>query len=517
MTVHIPIPLPARDEESEVGRVEGGARRKPDVAPTLDIHVAGEQLWRIDTTGGCNHAYATNATVGIGVSALGVGLMYDFAGSSMLLQMDGPHMPECYPDLLAISIVQNGIELGHLGSNPILNELGKINLQPEIGVAAEFDIPEGRMTLAGVYEVGPFDMEASFVLDAYDELMSIAATLDTAFLDGDVSLAGSLGFDGVLNLAADATVGMAGFDVFDASFAFTNDPNAAHMLTADGTLTVPLVGAAGLHGWLEADGRFDLVGTADLSPGGFSLASASLHWTNTQLTVHGSLHVLGADIVVVDGTLSPTNFTMGGSGSVHLAGFNMSASVTLNNTGLYASGSVSVAGGSLSMGGYIRTNGSFLITASGTVTLHGYQFASASFTLTQSSFDATADLNLGSHTLASAAIHFSADGSFNANVSINWGYTFTASMAVSVSGSFDFTTSGHNLGLSLNGYGLTGSYQLHVWGSSSSSANFDASGTAQVKLAGVKVFSGDISVSSAGKITVSCSTPFGTVSVTFTI
>ncbi len=496
---------------------ESGERKPEQEAPTLDIHVAGEQLWRIDTTGGCNHAYAANATVGVGVSALGVGLMVDFAGSSMMLKLAGSHMPECTPDLLAISIVQNGVELGHLGSNPILNELGKINLQPEIGVAAEFDIPEGRMTLAGVYEIGPFDMEASFVLDAYDESMSIVATLDTALLDDNVSLTGSLGFDGVLSLTADATVGMAGFDIFDASFAFTNDPNAPHMLTADGYLTVPLVGDARLIGWLEADGRFDLVGSANLSPGGFSLASASLHWTNTQLTVNGSLHVLGVDVVVVYGTLAPTNFTMGGSGTVHLAGFSMSASVTLNNSGLYASGSVSVAGGTLSMGGYVQTNGSFLITASGTVTLHGYQFASASFTLTPSSFDATADLTLSSHTLASAGIHFSADGSFNASVSIDWGFTFTASMAVSVSGSFDFYTSFHNLGLSHNGYGLTGSFRLHVWGTSSSNVTFNAGGTAQVKLAGATVFSGNISVSSAGKITVSCSTPFGSVSVTFTI
>jgi hypothetical protein len=519
VTVHIPLPIPVEEREARRGEqgAGSGAREPREEVPSLDIHVAGEQLWRIDMTGGCNHAYAANATLGMGVSVLGVGLMYDFAGSSMLLQLGGAQMPACTPDLLAIAMVQNGVQLGHLGSNPILNELGKINLEPEIGVAAEFDISEGTMTLAGVYEVGPFDMEASFVLDAYAESMSIAATLDTAFLDGDVSLTGSLDFDGVLTLAGDATVGLAGFDVFDASFAFTNDPNAAHMLTADGTLTIPLVGAAGLHGWLDADGRFDLAGAADLSPGGFNLASASLHWTNVQLTVHGSLHVIGADVVTVDGTFTPTSFSVSGNGSLHLGGFSMTANVTLNNSGLYAGGGVSVAGATLTMGGYILTNGSFLLTASGTVTLRGYQFASASFTLTPSSFDATADLKLGSHTLASAGIHFSTDGSFNAAISIDWGFTFTASMAVSTSGGFDFYTAFQDLGLSHNGYGLTGSFRLHVWGTSSINASFDGRGSAQVKLSGVTVFSGSISVSSAGKITVSCSTPFGTVSVTFTI
>jgi hypothetical protein len=292
------------------------------------------------------------------------------------------------------------------------------------------------------------------------------------------------------------------------------------MLTVSGTLTIPNVGDAQMNGWLEADGRFRLTGSGTLSPGGFTLASASFTWTQTQLSLNGTLQVPASiGTVSVSGTASPTNFSLTGSASLNLNGFSIAASVTLNNSGLFAQGGISVFNDTLTMSGYIQTNGTFLITASGTKTLNGYRFASASFTLEKTTtsfrFDATADLKLGEKTLSQVTVHFNTGGGFSASIAIKWGYTFTATLSVGSSGSFAFMTSAKNLNLSHKGYGLTGSYSLSVSGSSSTNVSYNASGTAKVKLSGATVFSGSISVSSAGKITVKFKKWGVTVTVTF--
>lgn len=522
VTVHVPIPAAQqmRQEEKEKEEENQSASQPDDgsIMPSLDLHVAGEMLWRLDLSGGCDHIFAANGTLGLGVSVVAVGLMYDFGGTSLHLALSGTSMPNCRPELLSIAMVQNGVELGHLGQNPILNELGKINLAPEAGVAVEFDIPNATMELAGRYEIGPFQLDTTFKLDAFARTMWMTSTLDMALLDDDVTLTGSLDLTGTLSLSGHASVGMAGYDLFVADFAFSNDPNAAHMLTASGDLTIPNVGNAHVEGWIDADGSFSLSGSGALSPGGFTLASASFTWTNTQLSFNGTLQIpSGIGSVAVNGSATPTSFTLTGSASLNLGGFSMAATVTLDNSGLFAQGNVSVAGSSLSMSGSIQTNGSFEITASGTVTLNGYQFASASFRLTPSSFYATADLKLGSKTLSSVTVYFATDGSFSASIAIDWGFTFTATLNVSPDGSFAFTTAARNLNLTANGYGLTGSYSLSVSGTSSTNVSFDASGTATVKLASATVFSGGISVSSKGEITISYSTWLGTVSVTFKI
>ena len=199
----------------------------------------------------------------------------------------------------------------------------------------------------------------------------------------------------------------------------------------------------------------------------------------------------------------------------------MTATVTLNNYGLSASGSVGVADTTVSMSGYIHTDGTYLITASATVAVEGYQLASASFTLEKTAtsfrFQALGDLTLGSRTLASVTVNFSTGGGFSASISITWGFTFTASLTVNSSGSFDFWTEARNLGLSAAGCSLSGSFQLHVWGADALHVNFYAGGTASVRLAGATVFSGGIQVTSAGRITVTYSTWLGNVSVTFSI
>ncbi len=524
VTVHVPIPLPAaaaQTDAEEPNETEAAPDGASSEGPTLDIHLAGEILWRLDLTG-CNHVLAANSTIGLGVSVAGVGLMYDFGGSSMHLAMGGD-LPYCSPELLSISMVQNGIELGNFGS-PALDELGRINLQPQVGVAVEFNIPAATMQLAGEYEVGPFEFGASFLLDVQKNEMTVSASLDMAVLDAGVLLTGSLGFDGVLALGGSATVGVAGFDVFNSSFAFTNNPAppGTHMLTASGSLTIPVVGNAMMSGWLDADGSFRLTGGGGLSPGGFSLASATFTWTQTQLSFGGTLTVPGGiGTVAVSGAATPTSFNLTGSATLGLGGFNMGATVTLNNYGLNASGSVGVAGTTVSMAGYIHTDGTYLLTASTTVALQGYQLASATFTLEKTTsnfrFQALGDLTLGSRTLASVTVNFQTDGGFSAGIAITWGYTFTATLSVSNTGSFDFTTAAQNLGLSAAGCSLSGSYSLHVWGTDALHVSFSASGTASVKLSGVTVFSGGIGVSSAGKITVTYSTWLGNVSVTFSI
>ena len=114
VTVHIPIPPPVATRQAVEDPDETDVA--PDAVsllPSLDIHLAGEILWRLDLTG-CNHVLAGNVTIGLGVSAGPVGLMYDFAGTSMHLAMGGS-FPSCYPQLLSISMVQNGIELGRPG------------------------------------------------------------------------------------------------------------------------------------------------------------------------------------------------------------------------------------------------------------------------------------------------------------------------------------------------------------------------------------------------------------------
>ena len=342
------------------------------------------------------------------------------------------------------------------------------------------------MELAGEYEVGPFEFAASFLLDVDDEEMAITASLDMAVLDAGVELHGALDFDGNLTLGGSANVGVAGFDVFQGSFNFTNEHTAPHMLTASGSLTIPAVGAASMSGWLDADGSFSLTGSGALTPGGFTLASASFTWTNTQLSFGGTLTIpAGIGSVTVSGTATPTSFSLAGSATLGLGGFNMGATVTVNNYGLSASGSVMVAGSTLSMSGYIHTDGTYLLTASGNITLRGYQFASASFTLEQTAsrfrFEAVADLALGSRTLAGITVSFDTSGGFSAGISITWGFTFTATLSVSSTGSFDFTTSVRNLSLSAAGCSLSGSYSLHVWGADALHVSFTASGSASVK------------------------------------
>ena len=186
VTVGIPLPLPltaqGQPEEAPDGRDERRSEpdMRPEDAPSLDVHVVGESLFRLDLSGGCDFGYAANATIGLGVSAGPLGLMYDFGGSSMYLDIGGTDFEHgCYPELLAIALVQNGIELSDIAGS-YLGDLGRINLTPQVGVAVEFDIPARTMQLAGEYEVGPFEFAASFLLDVDEKEMAITATLDMA-------------------------------------------------------------------------------------------------------------------------------------------------------------------------------------------------------------------------------------------------------------------------------------------------------------------------------------------------
>jgi hypothetical protein len=358
-------------------------------------------------------------------------------------------------------------------------------------------LAERQLEGAGIYTYQGLEITGQFTVTASSG-MTVTGALDVPLGGLHVGVTGSLDWDGNLLVTGEADLTWLGFTLAEANFALDNDG-----LAVNGQLTIPAVGYAMVSGTIESNGAFSFSGSADLTPGGWgTIASASVVWTNTGLTLSGDIDT-PVGTASVSGAATASSFYLTGSGSLDFGGFSIaSASVTLDSvTGLYASGSIQVPGaGSVSLSGYVLKNGYFGLSGSGSLAPGGFQLASASFSLEKDAsgvnFTASGALHLGNTTLASVSVRIGSDGSFAGSGTLSWGgVTVSASLSISSGGAVSLSAS-ISIDATYSGYGISGTLSFSASSSGQVSAELDF----KAKVAGQTVFSGSASVSSSGKV-----------------
>lgn len=461
--------------------------RRPEKVGLM-LNIQGEEVIRIPNPDGSGFLWATNSTLGIELSADYVTLGVEIGGAtavfSDLLGTD---------PLLAIGVGQKGLALKDLGLG-LPDALGNIYPLPGTTVVFLYHIAEQRLEGAGRYNYLGLEAGIDFSL-GIDDGLAITGTLDVPLGGLEVDVTGSLDWQG--NLLLTGTSDLTWFGMTMASGTFTLDNGG---LQVTGTVTIPNVGSAWVGGAIYNDGTFSFTGHAQaLSPGGWRAMSADVTWTNTQLTLSGSVQTpVGS--VSVSGQVTASSFRLTGSGNLGFAGFSMlSASVTIDSaTGLYAQGSLSVPGaGSVSLAGYIQTNGYFALSGSGVLAPAGYQLLDASFTLSKDAsggrFAASGSLHLANATI-SAGVTIESDGDLWGSGSLDWG-GLHASVSLSIVGGVVSVSGSVEIDATYNGYGIIGTLAFSASGSSIyAELSFEA------ELAGYTVFSGEADVSSSGRL-----------------
>ncbi len=471
-------------EESEVS----GSTGSGEESVGLLLNVKGEQVIRVPDDEG--FLWASNSTIGIelaaGIATLGV----EIGGSTSVYSLGGAD------PLLAIGVGAEGMSLEDLGLG-LPDAFGVITPQPGGTAVFVYDLDDQVLSGAGQYTYMGIKSEVGFVLDS--EELAVDGTLAVPLGGLEVEVGGSIDWStGDIEIGGEADVNWVGYTLADAEFTLSNDG-----LWIAGTLDIPLVGCqAAVDFQVQDDGTFSFNGTTSLNPGGWGeMASASLLWTNSSLTIDGWIDTPVGD-ATISGTVTADTYHFTGSGSLTLGGFTMaSASVTLDSTtGLYASGAVSVSGvGTATVSGAIQKNGHFSLTGTGELTPGGFELE-GSFTLacddSGTSFSVLGSLRLDGTVVASAYVFLEPSGAISGEGTVDWG-------AVTISVGVEISSSGYvSLGGSIeidgtyNGFGIEGRLELSAEGSGAVSGELDFG----AELGGYEVFSGSATVSSSGRV-----------------
>ena len=206
---------------------------------------------------------------------------------------------------------------------------------------------------------------------------SLMAGAQATLPDGTaVNLAGAVNADGTFDLAGSAAVQVANFPL-RANLDLTD-----HSLAVGARLSIPSMLDVDLAGSLDSQGNYDLTGAADVSVDGFTLPGTSFELTNTALTAATSLAV-GNDRVNLSGSVdNEGQFDLTGTGNVTVAGFGINANFNLTNTSLAVSGTFNLPNtGDLTFSGTVNAQGQYSLSATTTLTISGLP-VTAAFTLT---------------------------------------------------------------------------------------------------------------------------------------
>ncbi|MHB1356705.1 MAG: hypothetical protein ACYCZF_12110 [Anaerolineae bacterium] len=495
--------------------------------PELELEVSGDTVWRLPfmwgnlseppsygTNGDCSLKLIGNP-VDVGIKIASVSAAIDFSNDIMYVATKvGVSIGDIVPGL------PEGLgNIGIGGATQLLFILDwspdPANYQSYPHMADTFSHTTVILVGTGIYNYWGFQVDARFLVD-FNPTEGGIYIAGSASLPIDVgtpfSMTGGISWDGDIMLRGHTDLTIAGFTLAGADVWLDNST-----LGISGTLAMPGLGSAHVEGWVKGGvtPTFAISGTAELSPmvpgGSFNLASARVRFDNTGLYVNGRVQ-LPANLATVQitGTITTSRFHLEGTADLGIPGYAMAgAHVVLDSqTGLYASGNISIPSSiSLAVEGWFTTNG-ITLTGSGALTPMGVPVANGVFTLTVNSssvsFSGYGAVTAGDKTLAAA--------SFSIAYSTVNGYSLSGSglldwSAVTVSAAFGVNNSGFwlsaslALNLTVSGYGVVGgvSFSAVVAGSNISlQGHFNGS----VQFAGKTLGSLDLGISLNGNISV---------------
>ena len=133
-------------------------------------------------------------------------------------------------------------------------------------------------------------------------------------------------------------------------------------------------------GSIDTEGQYVMSGVADLDLAGMPLAEATVVWTNSGVTAHGTMEVPGLGAVQVDGSIQPNGvFSFTGRATFAPLGLTMSdALVTVSHAGVAVDGLLQVPGLSqIRVSGLVQANGNFSFSGDAEIEVMGFELASA--------------------------------------------------------------------------------------------------------------------------------------------
>ncbi len=436
-----------------------------DLTATLDSMTIGGFTLTNASVELTNTSLAAGATVALGSDSVTLnGTMdssgnYDLTGTADIT-------------IAGFALPSTGFELTNAPANGIkvatMLPLGDdtINLSGTVDADANYDL----MATSDSITIGGFTLTNASV-ELTNTSLTVGATLTLG--SDSVTLNGSLDSSGNYDLTGTADITIAGFALPSTSFELTNAPaNGIHV-----SATLPLGSdTVSLSGTVDSDGNYDLMGTADITVGGFALSGASFELTNTSLTVSATL-ALGNDSISLSGTVdNQGNYDLTGTADITVGSFALpGASFELTNTSLTVSATLTFGNDSVSLAGTVDDQGNYDLTGTADITVGGFALPGASFELTNTSLTVSATLTFGNDSVSLAGT-VDSDG--------NYDLTGTADITVGgfalPSASFELT----NTSLTVSATLTAGDNSVSLSGTVDDQGNYDLTGTADITVGG---------------------------------
>lgn len=271
-------------------------------------------------------------------------------------------------------------------------------------------------------------------------------------------------------------VSMAGFSVSEFVAELSTEG-----IRVSGSMPVHTFGTVEVEGAVQANGDFELTGAMELDILGNRISNAQITFTNDGVDIEGRMRLPMGD-VDVSGSLSTNGqLSLTGNTDLNLSGVSLSnADITVTNSGVAISATVSVPGFSARMSGTLN-HGQVSMSARMTKSIAGFSFGNATFTVQHGRIDI-------SDTYSFAGQNFSLRGSLHSNGHL------TVAGSVNVGGSWTFAGTGAS---------LSGSATILIHGSGNAHFSANASVRACGHLLGGKSCARkSASINSSGKISI---------------
>ena len=354
----------------------------------------------------------------------------------------------------------------------------------------------GDFTLIGTVDTltiaGFNDSHGVLTLKKTGSQVNLTVDASVNMLLATVELHGFLNFNtGQFSLTGSQNFGVAGFSFSSASFTVDN----LHGLNVQvhSHTNIVNIGAVDFDGTLAKSGSSYVVslrGTASFQVAGFQLAGASLLIDNTHLAISAHLGFAGFVSASFTGSMdSHGNFDLRATAQATLAGYGGYASLHLTNTLLTVSASLNVVVATVAFNGYFKSNGQFQLTGSRDVQLGGFSAVTGMFTLTNSGVSVQATVNL-----------YAVQVTFSGAIDLSGHYALTGTAVIGlggfqpVTGQFILNNNGALISASVNVFVA----QVAFSGSFDHSGHYTLTGSASVGLAGFPVANASFTLTNSG-------------------
>ena len=336
--------------------------------------------------------------------------------------------------------------------------------------------PNGQFTLTGSVNatLAGFPFSGTLTLSPTGAALAGQVTIPGL---GTVAMTGSLNAQGQFQLTGSADITVAGFSLPRTIFTLTNSG-----MTAAALLTLPGLGSVALSGTIGVNGQISLTGTASLTIGGFQV-TATFTLTNSGLTVSGTVNIPGLGQVTLTGTVDlQGNISLTGTATVNVPGFGqVGLMITLTNSGITVKATLNIPGlGMVMLMGTLDAQGNFSLTGTATVNIPGFGQVTLMLTLTNNGLTVKATINIPGLGMVM----------FMGTIDTQGNFSLTGTATVNIPGFGQVT-----LMLTLTNNGLTAKATINIpgigmvmlMGTINAQGNFVLTGTVTVTIAGFQV------------------------------